>query len=52
MEYIYKIMLMISIICLAGDGDNFALFILWHLVWFAVFLFCAYKLKGDSYETD
>lgn len=37
----YEFLMIISIICLAGDCDNFTAFIIWHLVWFMIMIICA-----------
>lgn len=44
MKNFYEILLLISIIFQAGDSDSFLMFMIWHIVWFAVAAFCFYQL--------
>lgn len=44
MKDFYSVLLMISIVFLAGDSESFLMFLIWHIVWLAVMLFCFYKL--------
>lgn len=46
MKNFYGIMLMVSILCMAGDCDNFMIFLIWHAVWFMAFLISVKKLEG------
>jgi hypothetical protein len=52
MKSVYEVMLLISIVCLAGDSESFLLFLIWHIVWFAVMLFCFYKLDRLEGEEE
>lgn len=44
MKTFYEVLLMISIIFQAGDSDSFLMFLIWHIVWFAVAAFCFHQL--------
>lgn len=46
MKNLYVSLCVISFIMLSGDSDSFMMFLIWHLVWFAVFVFSVYKLDG------
>lgn len=46
----YEILLMISILCMAADSESMLMFLIWHIVWFAVMVFCWWKL--DDLEGD
>lgn len=40
MKNVYEMMLIISMVCMAGDSDNFTVFLIWHAVWLLVMIFC------------
>lgn len=44
MKTFYEVLLMISIIFQAGDSESFLMFVIWHIVWFLVMVFCFYQL--------
>lgn len=52
MKTFYEVMLMISIVFMAGDSDSFLMFLIWHLVWFAVIVFCWHQLDRLEGEEE
>ena len=46
MKNLYITLCVISLMMLTGDSDSFMMFLIWHLVWFVVFVFSVYKLDG------
>lgn len=41
---IYEILFGVSIFALAGDSESFVVFMVWHIVWMAIAVFCGFKL--------
>lgn len=51
MKTFYDIMILVSMICLAGDSESFSTFLIWHAVWLAVmafFMYMSYKESGKA----
>lgn len=47
MKNVYALLLIISALCITGDCDSFVVWMLWEIIWFAVFVFSSHKLIED-----
>lgn len=48
----YWVLMMISIVCLSGNSDNFFLWLIWELAWFVVLMWSSFMIEMHKEEKN